>query len=121
MTRFLVSWWVGLLAIFALLLAIAAARAETGLASFYGSESGSRRADGHPFNPNAVSCAHRTLRLGTWIMITDLKTRRAIRCQVLDRGPYVRGRIVDLSLGAARKLGIAQRGIANVRVTVLGH
>lgn len=93
--------------------------AETGMASWYGNESGSRRADGHHFNPRAVSCAHKTLRLGTWIRVTDLRTHRSIRCQVLDRGPYVRGRIVDLSARAAELLGMKQRGTASVKLQVV--
>jgi rare lipoprotein A len=106
-------------ALFIIVLLTLPAAAETGWASFYGSESGSTRADGHRFVPSHVSCAHKTLKLGTWIRVTDLETGRSIRCQVLDRGPYVRGRIVDLSLGAARALGIVKRGVVRVKVTVV--
>lgn len=116
MTRFLAGWFIAFLFGLALLLAAVGAHAEIGIASWYGSESGSRRADGHRFNPNVVSCAHKTLPLRTWIRVTDVHTHRSIRCQVLDRGPYRRGRIVDLSLGAARKLGIVGRGTAKVRI-----
>lgn len=93
------------------------ALAETGVASWYGPESGSTMANGKHFYPDRVSCAHKTLPLGTRIRVTDLGTGRSITCIVTDRGPYIRGRIVDLSRGAARALGM--RGLAHVRVEKL--
>lgn len=98
---------------------VSGAAAEKGFASWYGHESGSRRADGKPFNPESVTCAHKTLPMGTWIKVTDIKTGKSIKCAIRDRGPYVRGRIVDLSLGAAKLLGIKKRGITQVVVRVL--
>lgn len=98
-------------------LVITAANAEVGIASWYGSESGSRRADGHSFNPSEIVCAHRTLPLGSVVIVTDLRTRRSIRCPVRDRGPARwTHRIIDLSQGAARALGILSRGTARVSV-----
>lgn len=92
-----------------------AAAAETGIASVYGNENGQwRRADGKRFNPREIVCAHRTRELGSIIRVTVLATGRSIRCPVLDRGPYVRGRILDLSEGAARALGV--RGLARVSI-----
>jgi rare lipoprotein A len=98
-----------------LVLSVTPARADwTGAASFYGHESGSRRADGKPFVPEAFGAAHWTLPL------TDLATGRHVDVRVNDRGPHPRlGRLIDLSLGAARALGITHRGLARVRVSVL--
>jgi rare lipoprotein A len=92
--------------------------AETGIASWYGPGfAGRKTASGERFNPNAVSCAHKSMRLGSVVKVTDLRSGRSIRCRVNDRGPYVRGRIIDLSKGAARALGMG--GLARVRVEVV--
>jgi rare lipoprotein A len=95
-----------------------AVASETGIASWYGPGfAGRKTASGERFNPNAVSCAHKRLRLGSIVKVTDLHTGRSIRCRINDRGPYVRGRVIDLSKGAARALGM--RGLARVRVEVV--
>src|SRR3989442_1292590 len=73
-------------------------RAEEGIASVYGSESGSRRADGQAFHPAAIGCAHKTRPLGSLVRVTVLATGRSIACPINDRGPYIRGRILDLSV-----------------------
>lgn len=95
----------------------AVALAETGVASWY--QYGSRTANGERFRPDGISCAHRRHKFGTLLRVTDLRTGRSIVCRCNDRGPFVRGRIIDLSRGAARRLGILVRGTARVRVTVL--
>lgn len=101
-----------------LVFASTAAHAEVGWCSWYGNENGQfRMANGQHFYPDRISCAHKTIKLGTRIRVTNLKTGRSIVCPVLDRGPYVRGRIVDLSRGAARALGVG--GTARVRVEVV--
>lgn len=92
-----------------------AVHAEEGIASVYGSESGSRRADGKPFRPGEIGCAHKTRKLGSVVTVTVVASGRSIRCPINDRGPYVRGRILDLSVGAARALGVS--GLARVRVS----
>ena len=92
----------------------------TGTASYYGHESGRLRADGRRFVPEALGAAHWTLPLGTPVRVTDLATGRHVDVRVNDRGPHPRlGRLIDLSLGAARTLGITHRGLARVRVSVL--
>lgn len=100
----------------AALLALAgvSARAETCIASWYGRESGPQTASGARFNENAMTCAHRFAPFGTDLKITVLSSGASITCRVNDRGPFVPGRCVDLSAGAARALGI--EGIAKVRV-----
>lgn len=108
-------------AVACLVLAIAPACADwIGTASFYGRESGPRRADGRPFVPEALGAAHWTLPLGTKVRVTDLATGRHVDVRVNDRGPHPRlHRLIDLSLGAARALGITHRGLARVRVSRL--
>jgi len=99
----------------ALMLLSSTAYAEEGIASVYGNEGGQyRRADGRPFVPSQIGCAHKTRPLGSVVRVTVIGTGRAISCPINDRGPYVRGRIIDLSFGAARALGV--HGLARVRV-----
>jgi len=90
--------------------------AETCIASWYGRESGPRTSSGERFNPDGVSCAHKTRPFGSVVSVTHLASGRSIACRVNDRGPFVRGRCVDLSHGAAIALGIAGAGVARVRV-----
>lgn len=93
---------------------------EEGEASFYGdSLAGRRTASGAPFDPSALTCAHRTIPFGTRLLVLDLDTGRRTEVVVTDRGPFVRGRIIDLSLEAARQLGMVERGRARVRIEVL--
>lgn len=97
-----------------LLLLATPARAETCIASWYGAESGPQTASGERFHPEGISCAHRTKPFGSVLTVTDLHSGRSIQCRVNDRGPFVRGRCVDLSHGAARQLGMG--GTAKVSV-----
>lgn len=91
--------------------------AEVGGASWYGPGfNGRRTASGERFNQNARTCAHRTARFGTMLRVTDTSTGKSIVCRVNDRGPFVRGRVIDLSKGAAAALGILHRGTARVRI-----
>lgn len=87
---------------------------ERGLASWYGWESGSRTATGAHFDPRRLTAAHRTLPLPTRVRVTNLRNRRSIDVLVNDRGPFVAGRIIDLSRQAARALRI--EGVAPVEV-----
>ena len=97
-----------------------AARGEVGVASFYSSEfAGRRTASGHPFDPLGMTAAHKTLPLGTEIRITNLRNGRSVTATVNDRGPYVQGRIVDVSLALARQLDFVRSGMAQVKVEVL--
>jgi rare lipoprotein A len=93
--------------------------AESGLASYYGNESGTRTASGERFNENDMTCAHRSHPFGTRLRVTTKSA--SIVCRVNDRGPSkrLRGRIIDLSVGAARHLGILGRGLAEVTVEVI--
>jgi rare lipoprotein A len=93
---------------------------ETGLASWYGAPYHSRRSsNGQVYDMNAMTAAHRTLPLGSIVRVTNVKTGHAATVRITDRGPFVPGRIVDLSLAAAKKADVWHPGIARVRVEVL--
>ncbi|MEM7073098.1 MAG: septal ring lytic transglycosylase RlpA family protein, partial [Pseudomonadota bacterium] len=94
--------------------------AEEGIASWYGPAfHGKLTANGAIFDMNAISAAHRTLPLPSWVMVTNLENGRALKVLVNDRGPYIDGRILDLSRKAARILGFEQQGVVWVRVEIL--
>jgi rare lipoprotein A len=91
--------------------------AQVGLASFYGRRhQGRATASGAPFDPQAFTCAHRTAPFGARLRVTDLASGRSVVVTVTDRGPAVEARVVDLSLAAARALGMLERGVARVRI-----
>lgn len=95
----------------------AAASAEDGIASWYGGRHHGRpTASGKPFDQNAMTAAHRTLPLGSRVRVTLLPDGPSLALTITDRGPFVRGRIIDVSRGAAARLGFAGRGLARVRV-----
>ncbi len=87
-----------------------------GYASWYGSESGNQVALGERFQPKWITAAHTTLPLPSYVEVTALDTGRTILVRVNDRGPFARGRILDLSRGAAEQLGMRTQGTAAVRV-----
>jgi rare lipoprotein A len=91
-------------------------RSFSGVASFYGNESGRQTASGQRFNENAMTCAHRSLPFGTKLRVTH--GGRSVIVTVNDRGPFVRGRVLDLSTGAARAIGLD--GIGQVTAEVVG-
>jgi rare lipoprotein A len=94
---------------------------EKGIASWYGEQFHNRNtANGETFDMDVPSAAHKTLPLPSIVEVTDLDTGRKIRVRVNDRGPFVDGRIIDLSKAAAEQLGIARKGVARVRVRYLG-
>jgi len=107
----------GLLA--ALLLGQVKARAESfsGMASYYGSESGSRTASGQRFNQAAMTAAHRSLPFGTRLRVSH--GGRSVVVTINDRGPFIRGRVLDLSSGAARAVGLTHAGVGRVTAEIL--
>jgi rare lipoprotein A len=91
--------------------------AEEGLASSYADRlQGRLTASGAPYDPEAFTCAHRSRPFGQRVRVTDLETGHSVLVTVIDRGPWVAGRVVDLSRAAARALGMLGRGVARVRV-----
>ena len=94
---------------------------HTGFASYYAKRAtGSRTASGEKLHHDSLTCAHRTYPFGTRLKVTTPSNGRSVVVRVNDRGPFVRGRIVDLSWGAARELGILAQGIAKVTVELAG-
>ena len=90
-----------------------------GYASWYGAESGNQVALGERFRPKWITGAHTTLPLPTYVEVTALDSGRTILVRINDRGPFARGRIIDLSRGAAEQLGMRNTGVAPVRVRVV--
>ena len=90
----------------------------SGKASFYSYSKG-KTASGASFDRDMPTAAHRSLPFGTRVRITDVVTSKSVVVRITDRGPWVRGRVLDLSLGAARDLGIMDRGVVEVRAEVL--
>lgn len=102
------------------LLPLLSAQTDSGLASFYGDEFiGSATASGEVYDPEAFTAAHRTLRFGIRLEVTNPANGKTVTVRINDRGPFVEGRILDLSRAAASALGMLQEGVAAVEVRVL--
>jgi len=93
---------------------------ETGIASWYGPGfDGNYTANGEIYDMDGISAAHKTLPFGTVVRVVDLETGNSIVVRINDRGPFVQGRIIDLSKGAAAELGIIERGITRVGLRIV--
>lgn len=92
-------------------------RSFSGMASFYGNESGSKTASGQRFNQSAMTAAHRSLPFGTRLRVSY--GGRSVVVTVNDRGPFIGGRVLDLSKGAASAVGLTSRGVGHVVAEVL--
>ena len=95
----------------------APAQAQEGIASYY--KSGRVTANGERFNPNGLTAAHRWLKFGTKVRVTNLRNGRSVIVRINDRGPFVGGRIIDLTYGAALAVGMHGSGLAKVQVAIL--
>jgi rare lipoprotein A len=94
-----------------------------GQASFYGNqpgEGGPLTANGERYNPGGYTAAHKTLPFGTRVRVTSPNTGRSVVVRINDRGPYVGNRIIDLSVGAARAIGLTNSGVGTVQMEVIG-
>jgi rare lipoprotein A len=92
---------------------------QEGLASWYGkAHHGHETANGERFDMRAMTAAHRTVAFGTVLRVTNLETAKVVKVRINDRGPYVDGRVIDLSARAARELGIGEDGVARVRIEI---
>ena len=99
----------------------ARARRESGWCSYSGREFFHRRtASGERLDPNQLTAAHRSLPFGTRVRVTNLENGRRVVVRINDRGPFKKGRVLDVTPAAARRLGFAQAGLAHVRLDVLG-
>jgi rare lipoprotein A len=96
--------------------------AQQGTASYYGADfAGRRTASGERFDPQALTAAHPDLPFGTLVRVTNLENGRSVTVRINDRGPFTGGRIVDVSWGAARELGMLRSGVARVRLDLVSR
>jgi rare lipoprotein A len=94
---------------------------QQGIASWYGADfHGKQTSSGEVYDMYQLTCAHNTLPLGTMVMVTNLENGRSVELKVNDRGPFVKGRIIDVSYAAARMLDMSEKGTAMVKVEVFG-
>ena len=93
---------------------------ETGIASWYGVPyNGRRSANGEIYDMEKLTAAHRTLPFDTWVEVTNLVNKKHVDVRITDRGPFVNGRVIDLSLAAAREIDLVKSGIVRVRIKVI--
>jgi rare lipoprotein A len=93
---------------------------ETGIASWYGPPYHNRRgSNGEIYDMHAMTAAHRTLPLGSIVRVTNIESRNSVIVRITDRGPFIGGRIIDLSQAAAKEIGLVQKGTGQVRLEVL--
>lgn len=91
-----------------------------GKASYYANQfHGRKTANGETFNMNELTAAHRTLPFGTWVRVTNMRNGKDVIVRINDRGPFIKGRVIDLSKQAAKELGMMNAGTANVRVEAI--
>ena len=94
---------------------------QTGKASYYGEwHQGKPTASGEKFDMNALTAAHKTLPFGTKVKVTNLENGRSVTVRITDRGPFVKGRVIDLSLAAAKKIDMVKAGVAKVEIRRVG-
>jgi rare lipoprotein A len=94
--------------------------AEKGIASWYGKKyHGRRTANGERYDMHAMTAAHKRLPFGTLILVKNLENGKKARVRINDRGPFKKGRIIDLSYAAARELGMVRKGLAKVKIKVV--
>lgn len=93
----------------------------TGKASYYGSEYKTTRktANGEHFNKDAHTAAHKTLPFGTIVKVTNLKNNNSVTVRINDRGPFIKGRVIDVTTGAAMKLGMINSGVVPVEIEII--
>ncbi|MEN8210648.1 MAG: septal ring lytic transglycosylase RlpA family protein [Thermodesulfobacteriota bacterium] len=103
-------------------IASASGFSQKGIASWYGSKfHGRKTSNGETYNMYAMTAAHKTLPMNTWVSVHNLGNNRKIVVRINDRGPFIRGRIIDLSYTGAKRIGIASSGTAKVKITALGQ
>lgn len=88
-------------------------------ASYYWQDQ--KTATGERFKPEGITCAHKTIRFGTTLRVTNIRNGRSTTCRVNDRGPYIAKRCIDLSRGAARQVGMITAGVVPVKIEIVGR
>ena len=94
---------------------------ECGKATYYGLNyrNGRKTASGRPYDKNKLTAAHKTLPFGTVVKVTNKKNGKTVEVEITDRGPFVRGRIIDLSVAAAKKIGMIKCGVTQVHIDIV--
>ena len=105
--------------IISLILAMPCLALETGIASHYSANSGKKTANGERFDPNTYTAAHKTLKFGTKVRVTNLKNNKSIIVRINNRGPFVKGRIIDLTARGAKELDFYSKGLTRVKIEVI--
>lgn len=116
--KFWTAGGVALACVFAGVAAQAQPKSFTGIASFYGKDYHGATARGDRYDPGKFTTAHRTLPFGTKLRVTNPRTHTSVTVVVNDRGPFVKGRVLDLSMAAAKALNMTGRGLARVEAAV---
>jgi peptidoglycan lytic transglycosylase len=93
----------------------------SGVAAYYDRHYSGRTTSGARYDPNRLTAAHRTLPFGTHVRVTDRRTGRTVEVVITDRGPFNKGRVIDLSLAAAKELRMIERGLARVSASVISN
>ena len=114
----LLTAWTGAIALGMFVSIPHASSGQTGIASIYGYKGG-RTASGQRANPAHLTAAHRSLPFGTRVRVTNLRNKRAVVVRINDRGPFIKGRVIDLTPAAARVLGFS--GLTRVSLSVVGR
>jgi rare lipoprotein A len=96
---------------------MAEAASVVGWASYY--KSGKLTANGEAFRPMGLTAAHRSLPFGTKVLVTNLRNGKSVIVRINDRGPFIKGRIMDLSLGAAKVVGLTATGVGKIKYTII--
>ncbi len=102
-----------------LMMMLMANASEIGVASHYSTKTGSKTASGERLVDSKFTAAHKTLKFGTLVKVTNLKNNKTTVVKINDRGPFIKGRIIDVSQAAAKQLGFHSQGIAKVKIEVV--
>jgi len=94
---------------------------EIGMASWYGPYQNRKAADGSAYDGMQMTAAHKTLPMGTTVRVTNLTTNQSVMVRITDRGPFVQGRTLDLSIAAAKEIGVYKMGVARVKIEAFAH
>jgi rare lipoprotein A len=102
-----------------LLMSFSALTAETGIASHYSTKTGFKTASGERLNDDSFTAAHKTLKFGTKVRVTNLSNGKSIIVRINNRGPFIEGRVIDLTRAGAKSLGFYEKGLTKVKLQVL--
>lgn len=100
-------------------MSFSALTAETGVASYYSTKTGFKTASGERLNDDSFTAAHKSIKFGTKVRVTNLSNRKSIIVRINNRGPFIKGRVIDLTRAGAKSLGFYDKGLTKVKLDVL--